>query len=246
MENKEIVSPFRIIFLIGNGSRLPNILEKISSHPDIAVPLVVSHRKPPEGEEDTVGIAKTKTLGIPAVYWNLIQMRNADRNIFAHPASNGQWHEERYREDFMRFLGEFLMQQYYKPNLIMMTGWNLVLDDNFMGFFQKAGIPVINVHPHPLPEKEEEEIEAPDGTKVKVLRGTEVWVAAVEQKLPWSGVTIHQVIPEVYDVGKVVAREWVKIAPQDTVETLREKLNEVEDRLVPETLLKIAKGEIHL
>ncbi|MBI4059375.1 hypothetical protein HY404_04005 [Candidatus Microgenomates bacterium] len=232
---------FNLAFLIGRGSRLPNILDKILT-PDspVAVTAVISHRKPAEGETDVIGITEAKRRDITAVYFNLVQMNLADKKAFLDH-SDGQ-----YRPNYMRNLAAFLSQSYYKPDLVFMTGWDLVVDDNFMSFFMKQNIPVLNVHPHPLPETPEETMVAPDGTSNKVLRGTEVWTQAVEEKLGWSGVTIHQVIPGIYDVGKVVALEWVKIDPADTSQTLRQKLNEVEDKLVPETILKIAHGEIKL
>lgn len=244
-ESEEKLNQLRIVFLIGRGSRLPNILDKILPGSPIRVTLVVSHRKLEEGNGDVPGVAYAKKMGIPAIYWNLVQMRKADFDTFAPPAMKEDSHAELYREKFMKLLGAFIFQPYYKPDLIFMTGWNLVLDYNFTSFFQKENIPILNVHPHPLPNTNEpqDEITAPDGKKIPVLRGTEVWVKAIEQKLPWSGVTIHQVIPEEYDVGLVVASEWVKIDPKDTDQTLREKLNEIEDRIVPQTILDIATGK---
>ena len=223
-------------------------MDKILPDSPLRATLVVSHRKPEEGNGDVPGVAYAKKMGIPAIYWNLVQMRKADFDTFAPPAMKEDYHAELYREKFMRLLGAFIFQQCYKPNLIFMTGWDLVVDDNFTRFFQKENIPILNVHPHPLPNTNEpqDEITAPDGTKIPVLRGTEVWVKAIELKLPWSGVTIHKVIPEVYDVGPVVARKWVKIDPKDTDKTLREKLNKIEDKIVPKTILKIAKGQIIL
>lgn len=242
-EQKELPGKFKIAFLIGRGSRLTNILEKIlTPESPVKVTIVVSHRKPKEDQEDVPGIQEAKKRGIQAVYWNLKQMYAVNKSTFGD--SDGT----EYRAGYMRTLGAFLSQQYYRANLVFMTGWDLVLDDNFANFFQKQGVPILNVHPHPLPDVDQpqNEIVAPDGTTIPVLRGTEVWIKAIEDKLAWSGVTIHQVISREYDVGPVVAREWVKIDTGDTVETLREKLNVVEDRIVPETILKIQKGEVTL
>lgn len=242
-ERKELSQDFRVVFLIGRGSRLPNILDKITvAGSGITVSLIISHRKPTEGQEDVIGIAYAKKLGIPTSYWNLKQMYAANKSTF------GDSDETEYRAGYMRTLGAFLSQQYYRANLIFMTGWDLVLDDDFANFFQKQGVPILNVHPHPLPDVDQpqNEIVAPDGTTIPVLRGTEVWVKAVEQKIGWSGVTIHQIIPREYDVGPVVAREWVKIDASDTADTLREKLNKLEDKLAPAILLGAATGKITL
>lgn len=243
-ERKEMPDKFRIVFLIGRGSRLPNILDKILiPESGITVPLVISHKKPPEGKEDVVGITDAMKRGIKVDYCNLAQMRAADKKAFPeewdHPS---MMNDDIYKDWWMRLNASHLTQQYYRSDIIFMTGWDLVLDENFMRFF--PNVPVLNVHPHPLPDSKDDTIVAPDGATVPVLRGTEVWVKAIEQKLPWSGVTIHKIVPGEFDVGQVLAREWLKVDPEDTARTLREKLNEVEDRIVPETLLKIAKGEI--
>lgn len=228
---------FRVVFLIGRGSRLSGILDQVlTPESGISVPLVVSHRKPEVGKPDVPGVEYAKELGITAIYWNLMQMQSANRKAFGE--------QEGYRDDYMRTFGEFLSQQYYRPDMIFMTGWDLVLDANFMKPLK--GIPILNVHPHPLPDSKSDTIVAPDETTIPVLRGTEVWTKAIEQKLGWSGATVHRIIPGEFDVGQVVARNWVKIEPEDDADSLRRKLNEVEDRIVPDTILKIAKGELEL
>lgn len=239
----------KIEFLIGRGSRLPNILENIlRPGTGVEVMLAVSHRKPEEpfdsaqGILDVPGIAEAKKRGITAVYFNLVQMRALHKGMF------GKTDDAEYRALYEQTLAEFMLQSYYKPNLVVMTGWNLVLGENFLRPFQKESIPVWNVHPFPLPDTNEpqDEIIAPDGAKLPVLRGAEVWVETINRKLPWSGVTIHQAVSEGFDIGKVVAREWLKVEPTDTAQTLREKLNKLEDKLVPQTILRLAQKNPHL
>lgn len=232
----------KVEFLIGRGSRLPNILERLETETGtekkIVTTLVASHRKPEGGQEDVPGIAEAKKRGITAVYFNLVQMRAL------HKSTLGDITDEEYRKLFEQNLAEFMLQTYYKPNLVVMTGWNLVLGENFLRPFQKENIPVWNVHPFPLPDidQPQDEITAPDGTKLPVLRGAEVWVETINRKLSWSGVTIHEAIPEGFDIGKVVARQWLKVQNADTTETLREKLNKLEDELVPKTIAKFARN----
>lgn len=234
--------------MIGRGSRLPNILKSFGTETGtekrIEVTLVVSHYKPFDSaqgkpEKDVPGIAEAKKRGITAVYFNLVQMRALYKSVF------GDIPDEEYRKLFEKNLAQFMLQSYYKPDLVVMTGWNLVLGENFLKPFQKENIPVWNVHPFPLPDidQPQDEIIAPDGVKLPVLRGAEVWVETINQKLPWSGVTVHEAISEGYDRGKVVAREWLEVEPTDTAETLREKLNILEDKLVPQTILEFAKDK---
>lgn len=228
----------KVEFLIGRGSRLPNILERLETETGIEVTLVVSHRKPSDEETDVIGIAEAKKRGITAVYFNLVQMRALHKN------TAGEITDEAYRKLFEQNLAEFMLQSYYKPGLVVMIGWNLVLGENFLRPFQKENIPVWNVHPFPLPDVNEpqDEITVPDGTKLPVLRGAEVWVETINRKLSWSGITIHEAVSEGFDIGKIVAREWLKVEPEDTAQILREKLNELEDKLVPQTILELAKS----
>lgn len=228
----------KVEFLIGRGSRLPNIIRNLEQA-GIEITLIVSHRKPNEGERDVIGIAEARRLGITAVYFNLVQMRALHKSIF------GETDDAEYRKLFEQNLAEFMLQSYYRPDLVVMTGWNLVLGENFLRPFQKEGIPVWNVHPFPLPDvgEAQDEIVAPDGKKLPVLRGQEVWVETINRKLAWSGVTVHEAVPEDFDIGKVVAQEWLKVKPADTAETLREKLNVLEDKLVPQTILEFAQKQ---
>lgn len=227
----------KVEFLIGRGSRLPNILESFEVEKEIEITLVVSHRKPNEKETDVIGITEAKKRGITAVYFNLVQMRALHKSMF------GETDDAEYRALYEQTLAEFMLQSYYKPNLVVMTGWNLVLGENFLRLFQKENTPVWNVHPFPLPDINEpqDEITAPDGTKLPVLRGAEVWAETINRKLTWSGVTIHEAVSEGFDIGKVIAREWLKVEPTDTAETLREKLNQLEDRLVPKAILEFGE-----
>ena len=60
-----------------------------------------------------------------------------------------------------------------------------------------------------------------------------------------SGATVH-VVDEVYDNGPVLTQARVPVEPGDTPATLAARVLEQEHRLFPETLQKIATGEIDL
>ena len=60
-----------------------------------------------------------------------------------------------------------------------------------------------------------------------------------------TGVTVH-LVDEEYDQGPVVAQAEVPVLDGDTVESLRLRVLEREHELYPETLQKIATGEIVL
>ena len=60
-----------------------------------------------------------------------------------------------------------------------------------------------------------------------------------------TGVTVH-FANEVFDSGPIIAQEPVRIADDDTVETLEAKIHEVEHRLYPQVLAAIAAGRVQV
>jgi phosphoribosylglycinamide formyltransferase-1 len=60
-----------------------------------------------------------------------------------------------------------------------------------------------------------------------------------------SGATVH-IVDEVYDNGPVLAQARIPVEAGDTPETLADRVLAQEHRLYPETLQKIALGEIDL
>jgi phosphoribosylglycinamide formyltransferase-1 len=58
-----------------------------------------------------------------------------------------------------------------------------------------------------------------------------------------TGCTVHIVTEEV-DAGPILAQEAVAVLPNDTEETLHERIKAVERRLYPETIQRFMNGEI--
>ena len=93
---------------------------------------------------------------------------------------------------------------------------------------------ILNIHPGLLPRH--------GGRGFYGLRVHEAVLAAGERV---SGATVH-VVDELYDHGPVLAQEEVPVEPGDTPETLAARVLEAEHRLYPETLQRIASGQIDL
>ena len=93
---------------------------------------------------------------------------------------------------------------------------------------------VLNIHPALLPKF--------GGPGMYGARVHEAVLAAQEKE---SGATIHLVTEE-YDQGPIIAQSRVAVLPGDTVESLAARVLEVEHALFPETLTRIARGEIEL
>lgn len=233
-ERKEVPENFRVVLLIGNGSRVPNLLQQLSHNSSIEIANVISHRAPKEGMTDVLGISEAKRRGIQTTYFNLVQMEGVYKRVF------GDKTREEFRREYERQLGAFVFQKYYKPHLIVATGWDLILED-FLRVCLAHDVKVLNTHPHPLPDISEDQTFAlaPDGTHVEPIRGLNAWEQAVEKGYKWSGVTVHEMIPGVADVGRVHARVWVPVRGENS-DQLRQRLNWVEDLILPQVVSKLA------
>ena len=77
------------------------------------------------------------------------------------------------------------------------------------------------------------------------MYGARVHEAVLAAREKESGATIHLVTAE-YDQGPIVAQSRIAVLPDDTAESLAARVLEVEHALYPETLARIARGEIEL
>jgi phosphoribosylglycinamide formyltransferase 1 len=93
---------------------------------------------------------------------------------------------------------------------------------------------ILNIHPALLPKF--------GGKGMYGIHVHEAVLAAGEKE---TGVTIH-VVDEVYDNGKIVAQQRVPVIPDDTPESLQQRVLEIEHQLYPETVARIASGELRL
>lgn len=99
----------------------------------------------------------------------------------------------------------------YDVGLVVGAGYMRVLSPAFLERFPA----ILNVHPSLLPE----------------FRGLDAVGRALEAGVEETGVSVHFMVEEV-DAGPVVAQETVPVLPDDTKETLLERLHPVEHRLL--------------
>ncbi len=106
-------------------------------------------------------------------------------------------------------------------------GVELVVCAGYMHLFRKPffdyyGGRIVNTHSAPLPE-------FPGAHPIE-----DVLAAGVDE----TAATIHYV-DEGIDTGPVIAAERVPVRPEDTVDTLRERVQAVEHRLLPEVVREL-------
>jgi phosphoribosylglycinamide formyltransferase-1 len=100
--------------------------------------------------------------------------------------------------------------------LVVCAGYMHLLRPSFLERFPGG---VVNVHPAPLP----------------VFPGSHPLEDILAAGAPAAAATVHYV-DEGVDTGAVIASEPVPVFPGDTVETLRARVHEAEQRVLPEVV----------
>jgi phosphoribosylglycinamide formyltransferase 1 len=93
---------------------------------------------------------------------------------------------------------------------------------------------ILNIHPALLPK-----------FGGQGMYGLQVHAAVIAAGERVSGATVH-VIDENYDTGPILAQREVPVLPNETPESLAERILPIEHQLYVETLQKISRGEIKL
>lgn len=104
-------------------------------------------------------------------------------------------------------------------DLVAMAGFMTILEKPIFDAFPGR---VVNTHPSLLPS----------------FRGAHAVADAIEAGVKVTGCTIHVAVPEV-DAGPILAQEAVAVLPDDTTETLHERIKQVERRLYPTVLREL-------
>ena len=108
----------------------------------------------------------------------------------------------------------------YDIKLLVLAGYMRLLSQNFVNSLPSKFI--VNVHPSLLPK----------------YKGINAIKQAIDDCAEYTGVTIHYV-DEGMDSGSIIKQEIMKINENDTVETLKDRLQTIEHRLYSDTIKSI-------
>lgn len=114
----------------------------------------------------------------------------------------------------------------YDPDLVVTSGFMRILSEEFL---QTVGAPVVNTHPALLPS-----FPGAHGVRDAMRHGVKI-----------TGCTVHQVDSGV-DTGPILAQAAVEVRPDDTAESLHERIKVQERRLLLEVLADLASGTVQL
>ena len=150
----------------------------------------------------------------------------ADAGIVAVSLPLADRHDPVARQAYDLQLADVLLE--FKPDLLVLAGWMLILTPAFLDRFPG---PIVNVHPALLPDDGGIEVLTSCGL-LPALRGARAVKDALAQRLPVTGATVHYVTTAV-DAGPVLLRQEVPVLPDDNEIRLHERIKTVEHRLLP-------------
>lgn len=134
--------------------------------------------------------------------------------------------KNRTREEFDQKVAEILQTE--KVDLIVLVGYMRILSTEFVRKFHEK---IINVHPALIPKF--------SGPK---FFGANVHEAVLKAQEKETGMTIHYV-DEGVDTGKIILQKTCPVEPNDTPETLKSKVQNLEKKWYPEVIRQIATGK---
>jgi len=107
------------------------------------------------------------------------------------------------------------------PNLVSAFGWL----PEYTSVFQAR---MVNTHPGLLPD-------------TKAFYGQQIQQYVLDHHLPYAGQTFH-VVSEDYDAGPVIAEHKVPVEPNDTADSLFERVQAVEKQYLPRDIEDFIKA----
>ena len=121
--------------------------------------------------------------------------------------------------------------QTHGVNLVVLAGYMKKLGDQVLNIYKGN---ILNIHPSILPK-----------FGGKGMYGDKVHQAVLNSGDKKTGVTIH-VVTKNYDEGPIIARTEITLAEDETIDSLKQKVQKKEHKLYVETLRKITFGELTL
>jgi phosphoribosylglycinamide formyltransferase-1 len=137
------------------------------------------------------------------------------------------------REDYDARLHAAMIQMGADPSdtVIAALGWMFIFSPDFIRKWRHR---IINVHPALLPDH-----------GGKGMYGTKVHEAVLASGKQESGITIH-LMDENVDTGPVLLQRKCPVLPDDTIETLKDRVQALEKEWYPKVLEMIERGELQM
>ncbi len=140
------------------------------------------------------------------------------KSVLLEPSAPGA----RLHPDAERQLADIVRED--RPDLIALCGFMRLLG---AAFLDQVGTPIVNVHPSLLP----------------AFRGLHPQRQAIEAGVRITGATVHYVDSGM-DTGPILLQAALDVRPEDTEESLSERLLPIEHRLYVDAIRLIQRGAV--
>jgi len=128
------------------------------------------------------------------------------------------------RAAFDARLGDIIEQE--APDYVLLAGFMRILTPAFVSRFKGR---LINIHPSLLP----------------AFAGLKTHERAIEAGVGWHGCTVHVVTDEL-DHGPIIAQAALVVQPEDTAESLTQRVLQAEHQLYPQVVQWLAQGQVQV
>ncbi|QQS59302.1 phosphoribosylglycinamide formyltransferase [Candidatus Peregrinibacteria bacterium] len=109
--------------------------------------------------------------------------------------------------------------QEYKADLVILVGFMRILSPIFVSVFPEC---ILNIHPSLLP-------------KFAGGMDTDVHAEVLRSKETETGATVH-IVTEELDAGPIILQKSTPVFPDDTPETLKNRVQSLEKEILPEAI----------
>ncbi len=136
-------------------------------------------------------------------------------------SNNASLSREQYDDKLMACINS------YQPSLIILAGFMRILSEKFVKHYPFGCI--LNVHPSLLPK----------------YPGLHTHEQIIANRDTQHGATVHVVTAEL-DNGPIICQARLTVTKKDTVETLKQRVHQLEHRLYPQVIQWFAKKTIKI
>lgn len=128
------------------------------------------------------------------------------------------------RRGYDIYIAELIRKE--NPDLVVLAGYMRVLSDEFIDAFDGK---IVNIHPSILP----------------AFQGKNAQKQAFEYRSLITGCSVHFVDKQL-DNGPLIIQAAVPVEPEDTLETLQQKILSFEHRIYPQAIKWILEGRVRV
>lgn len=159
--------------------------------------------------------------------------------------SKGKLHDSMLRRTYEEDLLSLILVK--RPDVIILSGWMIVLSDELIQAVEARGTSIINLHPALLSGNGSGSVKTSMGV-IPEVRGAHAIEQTYEMsldKMPVAGVTVHRVVPGgPVDTGEILLKEEVMRIPKESLDDFTARMHSAEFRVFPLAVQRVLLNRI--